>query len=113
MGGSVTGEDGPKQRKILFEYASFIDWEQVRILTLNRSELLKESRTSYRPYLSVLVRSVTRKTMKTCRLYASSRRTSGTLSSSTRSILIFQSLQYPWLRQPAASPAGGVVRSKL
>ena len=80
--GNAVGDGGePKRRKILFEYISFIDHERVgMILTLNPSGLLKGLRTCYSPYLSVPVPLDTRKMMKTWRLYAGSRRTSGTPS---------------------------------
>ena len=89
--GSATGDGGgPRQRKTLFEYVSLSDCERVYILILDSAELLKESRTSYSPCLSVPVRSGTRKTTKTYGPYAGSWRTSGTPLSSTRSVPISQ-----------------------
>ena len=114
MEDSAAGDEGePKQRGILFEYVSLLDCEGVRVLIVNCSELLKESRASYSPYQNVLARLITRKTKKTCRPYVGSRRTSGTPSSSTRSVQSSNHPPAPQLRQSAASPTEGVVQSKL
>ena len=59
----------PKQLGILFEYVSLMYCERVHILTLNSSELSKESKTSYCPYRRVPAWLVTRKTAQTCRPY--------------------------------------------